>query len=120
VLFDGNHEPDSIKNLIESLATQTKLNIGQESRNGAPSVLLVSSSAVGCLPFISGLKTSNWRVMKLFAKHIKIAQQIEQLKTRKVSVGVGTPNRILQLVRFRSISVRVTNRVHLFSYHKMH
>jgi superfamily II DNA/RNA helicase len=41
------------------------------------------------------------RVAKLFAKHIKIAEQKEILK-RGCEMAVGTPGRVLKLVRFFS------------------
>ena len=79
--------------------TDLDLNLGKENVPGSPTVLIISSSAVGGLPFISGIRKqkNNWKLVKLFAKHIKIAEQ-ERLLQKKVSIGIGTPNRILQLV----------------------
>ncbi|KAF3821408.1 hypothetical protein GH733_010986 [Mirounga leonina] len=39
------------------------------------------------------------KVMKLFAKHIKVQEQIKLLEKRAVHLGVGTPGRIKELIK---------------------
>ena len=35
---------------------------------------------------------------KLFAKHMKVAEQVEFLKNKKSGIGVGTPARLMELI----------------------
>ena len=37
-------------------------------------------------------------VAKLFAKHIKLKEAVETLSTTRVNIGVGTPQRITDLL----------------------
>eukprot|EP00069_Balaena_mysticetus_P010068 bmy_06527T0 len=39
------------------------------------------------------------KVMKLFAKHIKVQEQVKLLEKRVVHLGVGTPGRIKELIK---------------------
>ena len=94
------HKPElDILGGLGLLDQQLDIGLGKEKNEGAPGVLIISSSAVGCLPFISGIKSNKgkWKVVKLFAKHIKLGEQ-QHLLQKPVSIGIGTPNRIMQLV----------------------
>jgi protein CMS1 len=68
-------------------------------RNGAPSCLLVSPSAMGAVHLIKSCGTFNrsCRVAKLFAKHFKVADQAAALKKDRVAMGAGTPHRLCAL-----------------------
>ncbi|KAL2914389.1 cms1 ribosomal small subunit [Polyrhizophydium stewartii] len=62
-------------------------------------MLIVCSSAERTLEIIKHLKTlTGVRVAKLFARHIKLEEQIQQLNTHAFSIGVGTPHRISKLL----------------------
>ena len=49
------------------------------------------------LNIYSSLKNEFPSTAKLFAKHMKLDDQIDFLQRRPVDIGVGTPNRILKL-----------------------
>jgi hypothetical protein len=62
-------------------------------------VLVVCASALRVLEVVKDLKTTeNLKVAKLFARHIKLPEQLLQLKNDTFHVGVGTPNRILKIM----------------------
>ena len=88
-------------NFISGLDKKFIKNLGKEKKAGAPTILILSPAATGCLPFINSIKTANkkWKIGKLFAKHIKLAEQIKLLE-KPLSIGVGTPSRVGQLVSF--------------------
>lgn len=83
---------------------------------GEPSALFISPAATGCLSMIRACPEFNrrCRIAKLFAKHLKVPQQIELLK-EAVCVAAGTPHRLgvladhgaLQCVRLKWIVVDV-------------
>lgn len=43
-------------------------------------------------------QTKDNAVAKLFAKHMKVAEQVEFLKNKKSGIGVGTPARLMELI----------------------
>ncbi|KAM0940901.1 putative protein Cms1 [Dioscorea sansibarensis] len=66
---------------------------------GSPAVLVVSASALRSLELLRGLKkfTKECRPAKLFAKHMKVEDQVSILKGR-VNIASGTPSRIKKLI----------------------
>ncbi|PKU76740.1 protein CMSS1 [Dendrobium catenatum] len=66
---------------------------------GSPAVLIISVSALKSLELLRGLKvyTKKCRPAKLFAKHMKVEEQVELLRNR-VNIASGTPSRIKKLV----------------------
>ncbi|XP_030059924.1 protein CMSS1 isoform X2 [Microcaecilia unicolor] len=66
----------------------------------SPLLLLVCSSAHRALELIKLLTAfnGNSKVLKLFAKHIKIKEQMKSLEKGVIHLGVGTPARIKALI----------------------
>lgn len=64
-------------------------------------MLVLCSSAVRALELIRSLTAfkGDAKVAKLFAKHIKVQEQIKLLEKRVTHLGVGTPGRIKELVK---------------------
>ncbi|NXY83472.1 CMS1 protein, partial [Alcedo cyanopectus] len=63
-------------------------------------MLVLCSSALRCLQLIRSMTAfkGDCRVLKLFAKHIKIKEQMTMLEKGVFHIGVGTPGRIKALV----------------------
>ncbi|KAK1343819.1 hypothetical protein QTO34_014372 [Cnephaeus nilssonii] len=64
-------------------------------------MLIICSSAIRALELIRSMTAfrGDSKVMKLFAKHIKVQEQVKLLEKRAVHLGVGTPGRIKELVK---------------------
>ncbi|XP_023067811.1 protein CMSS1 isoform X2 [Piliocolobus tephrosceles] len=64
-------------------------------------MLIVCSSATRALELIRSMTAfrGDSKVIKLFAKHIKVQEQVKLLEKRVVHLGVGTPGRIKELVK---------------------
>ncbi|XP_037690367.1 protein CMSS1 isoform X4 [Choloepus didactylus] len=64
-------------------------------------MLIICSSAIRALEIIRSMTAfrGDSKVMKLFAKHIKIQEQVKLLEKRVVHLGIGTPGRIKELVK---------------------
>ncbi|KAL4458979.1 hypothetical protein ABPG75_013844 [Micractinium tetrahymenae] len=71
----------------------------REGPKGSPSLLLVSPSAIGAVGLIKLLPAFNkaCRVGKLFAKHFKVEEQEEVLRSQVMCIAAGTPNRLCKL-----------------------
>ena len=59
--------------------------------------VVAASSALRCLDLIKHFKKDHENVAKLFAKHLKIADQMKFIEAKKAYIGVGTPQRIANL-----------------------
>ncbi|XP_041128325.1 protein CMSS1-like isoform X4 [Polyodon spathula] len=71
-------------------------------------MLIVCSSAHRVLDVIKQLTTfkGNSKVLKLFAKHIKVEEQIKLLQKGVTHMGVGTPGRIKALAEQDGLSLK--------------
>ena len=63
-----------------------------------PCLLVVCASALRCLEFVRALRPLRCRVVKAFARHIRIEQQTAQLRAEDARVIVGTPRRLSDLL----------------------
>lgn len=66
-----------------------------------PTVFIISSSAIRCvelLKFIPSVR-NNCTIVKLFAKHIKMAEQKAFLASHRAPIAIGTPARIYKLAQ---------------------
>uniref|UniRef100_A0A1A7XTU5 Cms1 ribosomal small subunit homolog n=1 Tax=Iconisemion striatum TaxID=60296 RepID=A0A1A7XTU5_9TELE len=72
----------------------------QHTEKSSVVVLIVCSSALRTIELIKQLTAfkGEARVMKLFAKHIKIEEQVKLLQKGVTHIGVGTPGRISALI----------------------
>eukprot|EP01036_Dinobryon_divergens_P030461 gene30463-39706_t len=78
---------------------------------GSPIVVIVCSSAVRATKIIKSLSTHkhiHCKIAKLFAKHIKIAEQIEMLAAETYPIAIGTPNRLTKLLGLGALHLQST------------
>ena len=66
-----------------------------------PAAIFISSSALGALDCIKTCKSHHKdnSIAKLFAKHMKVSEQISMLEKYPLYMATGTPNRILKLAQ---------------------
>ncbi|KAM9089171.1 protein CMSS1 isoform 3-T3 [Megaptera novaeangliae] len=71
------------------------------SENKSVLMLIICGSAIRALELIRSMTAfkGDSKVMKLFAKHIKVQEQVKLLEKRVVHLGVGTPGRIKELIK---------------------
>lgn len=65
-------------------------------KTGEPKMIIISPAAMNIVNVHK--QCPNLKIQKLFAKHIKINEQIDILKTTKIAIGGCTPNRLQKLV----------------------
>ncbi|XP_024919461.1 protein CMSS1 [Cynoglossus semilaevis] len=70
-------------------------------------VLIVCSSALRAIELIKQMTTfkGDARAVKLFAKHIKIEEQVTLLQNNVTHIGVGTPGRISALIEKEGLTL---------------
>lgn len=79
---------------------------GKHSEPGSPALLTISLSALRSLELLRSLKpfTKDCHAAKLFAKHLKIEEQVSLLKNH-VNVACGTPSRIKKLIDMEALGL---------------
>lgn len=69
---------------------------------GAPHTLIISAAALRSSHVATAMRkyqSKNAMVAKLFAKHIKLKESIEMCENNRLGIAVGTPGRILELLK---------------------
>ncbi|KAJ2886814.1 hypothetical protein FB639_001502 [Coemansia asiatica] len=105
---DGEPDRDS-ESYLEDLV-KTAVSSGKAKNKvmlGAPQVLVICSSALRVIDLVKRLRPISPKrpVIKLFSRHIKIADHKKLLGKTAVDVVVGTPNRILRLLADKDLKV---------------
>ncbi|KAM8857016.1 protein CMSS1 isoform 2-T2 [Synchiropus picturatus] len=79
----------------------------QHTEKSSVVLLVVCSSALRCIQLIKLLTAfrGEAKVLKLFAKHIKVEEQVKLLQKSVTHVAVGTPGRIGALVEREGLSL---------------
>ncbi|KAL1995496.1 hypothetical protein VTN49DRAFT_1683 [Thermomyces lanuginosus] len=83
-------------------------------RNGTPHTLVVAAAALRAADLVRALRqfqTKDATVAKLFAKHIKLDEAKEFLGRTRVNIGVGTPQRISDLLDSGSLKIDALERI---------
>lgn len=79
---------------------KNKLSDAHEGK-GQPHTLVVAGAGLRAAELTRALRkfqTKEAMVAKLFAKHIKLREQADMVKKSRISIGVGTPQRITDLL----------------------
>ncbi|KAF2877101.1 U3-containing 90S pre-ribosomal complex subunit-domain containing protein [Massariosphaeria phaeospora] len=105
-------EPRTLNNFAAFLKRQAgKLEPSPETSRGAPHTLVITASGIRAADVCRALKSDmpkqgikRNKVDKLFAKHIKLAEQVTQLKSNNSDLGVGTPERLSALLDAKALS----------------
>jgi len=74
---------------------------------GSPVCLLVTMDTIRAVNIKRSLASGfNCKIEKLFARHLKLENQVAQLKKKLIAVGVGTPNRLFALGQTGALKLR--------------
>ncbi len=97
--YDTDDLPRVVKSMLSSWKKLTGGKHGQTPRpKGCPAMLVVCQSAPRAADILRGLAPFGARTAKLFAKHLKPAEQLQSLEGPPVIFAVGTPHRISKLL----------------------
>ncbi|KAJ3097825.1 hypothetical protein HDU97_004522 [Phlyctochytrium planicorne] len=95
---------DSLSSFVESgIAVTSSLISTMIVKDNSKRVVVITMSAERAIEIIPRLKKSI-KVAKLFARHMKVKDQVEVLKKKDVSVCVGTPNRIAKVMELGALT----------------
>ncbi|KAF2427588.1 hypothetical protein EJ08DRAFT_592794 [Tothia fuscella] len=89
------------------------LEVGPLSK-GSPHTLVITAAGLRAADLTRALRTfesKDSKVAKLFAKHIKLKEAIETCSKTRMSIGVGTPHRIADLLDDGALSSKHLKRI---------
>lgn len=79
---------------------------------GHPLILIITMSAIRATEVVASISNKlNCKIAKLFAKHIKIQEQIEYLNKDVYPIAIGTPHRLHKLLELGALSLSKTRLV---------
>ncbi|KAI9310891.1 U3-containing 90S pre-ribosomal complex subunit-domain containing protein [Dichotomocladium elegans] len=95
------HTLDTLPNYIKFAAMRSSKLDKAPADLASPMVIVVAASAIRAANLATALRPiqgAKTKIAKLFAKHMKVEEQVEFLKRQPIHIAVGTPNRLQLLV----------------------
>ncbi|KFY12413.1 hypothetical protein V492_03893 [Pseudogymnoascus sp. VKM F-4246] len=92
---------DNLPGFLESVCSNPTRLWGASKKNGAPHTIIVAGAgqrAADLARVVRKLQSKDAEVAKLFAKHIKLADAVKFLKSKRTGMAVGTPKRLDDLM----------------------
>jgi hypothetical protein len=102
VAISSCSDSPGFKQRVQGIISKKKLKKFNERMS--PMVVIICMSARRAVQVLKELAPFNVRAVKLFAKHITIEEQKDQMESASFGFAVGTPHRILTLVQQGAMS----------------
>ncbi|KAK4162501.1 U3-containing 90S pre-ribosomal complex subunit-domain containing protein [Cladorrhinum sp. PSN259] len=110
-------KPRTLENLPEFLEkfAGEKEKLDQATKDfGAPHTIVISAAGLRAADAVRALRKFQKKgntVAKLFAKHIKVEEQVAFLKKTRSGLAVGTPQRLIDLIENEALSISHLRRI---------
>ncbi|KFA69837.1 hypothetical protein S40285_02440 [Stachybotrys chlorohalonatus IBT 40285] len=104
-------EPRTLEKLpdfLEKFADDAKDLTKTPAKKGSPHTLIVAGAGLRAADIVRAVRkfsTKDSLIAKLFAKHMKVEEQVTLLNNKKIGIGVGTPARLMELIENGSLSL---------------
>ncbi|CAK1359250.1 hypotheticalsprotein [Cercospora beticola] len=120
--FDKDRVTENLPEFLEHFAVKKSGKKGSKGdgvswspkEKGSPHTLVVTGAGLRAADLTRALRkfqTKDAKVAKLFAKHIKMEEAVQQLKKDRINIGVGTPQRIMDLLDDGALSAIKLDRI---------
>ncbi|PPJ55959.1 hypothetical protein CBER1_03593 [Cercospora berteroae] len=120
--FEKDRVTDKLPDFLQHFAVRKSGKKGSKGdgvswspkEKGSPHTLVVTGAGLRAADLTRALRkfqTKDAKVAKLFAKHIKIEEAVQQLKKDRINIGVGTPQRIMDLLDDGALSAIKLDRI---------
>lgn len=108
--FQLPHTASNLPVFLEQFTKGGKEELSQCKDLSCPHTLIIASSGIRTADLVRTVRifnTEESKVAKLFAKHMKLNDNIQYVKKTKIGIAVGTPTRLLDL--FKADALKSTN-----------
>ncbi|CAN8100686.1 unnamed protein product [Discula destructiva] len=107
--------PDFLESCVagESEVEQKRLGSAPKEK-GAPHTIIVAGAGLRAADLVRAARKFQKKdslVAKLFAKHFKVAEQVDFLKKNRTGIAIGTPARLIDLLENGGLSVQHLKRI---------
>ena len=120
--LDANIKCDIVKAILSVLPRFKKMIKNRSASSevkGCPLIVIVTLSAIRATEIVKSVsKHLHVKIAKLFAKHIKIQKQIDDLNEYMYPVAIGTPARLNKLIELGALHLSKTRGVIIDGSHK--
>ncbi|KAF2170316.1 hypothetical protein M409DRAFT_19138 [Zasmidium cellare ATCC 36951] len=123
--FDKQRTNDNLPAFLEKFAPSRIKKKGAKLSDapkeaGSPHTLVVAGAGLRAADLARALRkfqTKESMVAKLFAKHIKLKEAAEMTKKTRMGIGVGTPQRLIDLLEDGALSTKHLERIVMDASH---
>ncbi|KAH7305041.1 U3-containing 90S pre-ribosomal complex subunit-domain containing protein [Stachybotrys elegans] len=99
---------DKLPDFLEKFSEDPESLVKAPKKHGSPHTLIVAGAGLRAADIVRAVRKFQGKdnlVTKLFAKHMKIEEQVKLLKGKKTGIGVGTPARLIELIENGALSL---------------
>ncbi|KUL83936.1 hypothetical protein ZTR_06834 [Talaromyces verruculosus] len=113
--FEQVRKLAQLPDYLKAYSPEKGARLGSASEEkGSPHTLVIASAGLRAADLVRALRSfqnKDAAVAKLFAKHIKIEEAKQFLERSRVSIGVGTPQRIIDLLESGTLKSEKLERI---------
>ncbi|XP_050392943.1 uncharacterized protein C3orf26 homolog [Patella vulgata] len=107
-LFPANEKEKKASDYLQELFPKWTKLLQITSKPGSPLIIVLTASAIRAVDLnreLNEFKTKKCKTAKLFGKHLKASEQQQYLSKHVCHIAVGTPLRVLNLVKSGSLKL---------------
>ncbi|KAL2890986.1 Protein cms1 [Ceratocystis lukuohia] len=105
---------EKLPEFLENFTDNPEMLSRADKAKGTPHTIVVSGAGLRSTDIVRALRkfqSKNCTIAKLFAKHMKVAEQVEFLGKHQTGLCVGTPSRFLDLIENGALKLEKLERV---------
>ncbi|KKA31197.1 hypothetical protein TD95_000822 [Thielaviopsis punctulata] len=112
--WEQSRVTDNMPAFVEKFTAKPELLSRADKTPGSPHTLIVAGAGLRSADIVRAMRKfqgKNCAVAKLFAKHMKVAEQVAFLAKQRVGMGVGTPARLAELIENGALKMDKLQRI---------
>ncbi|KAF7557051.1 hypothetical protein G7046_g6138 [Stylonectria norvegica] len=105
---------EKLPDFLEKVAESPESLARSSKKKGSPHTLIVTGAGLRAANIVRSVRRFSRKdntVAKLFAKHMKVEEQVLLLQNKKTGIGVGTPARLMELIENGALSLEHLKRI---------
>ncbi|KAL6698511.1 U3-90S pre-ribosomal complex subunit domain-containing protein [Trichoderma pleuroticola] len=118
--WQENRSLEKLPEFLEKFSEHPESLARAQKKKGMPHTIVVAGAGLRAADLTRALRKFSGKdslVAKLFAKHMKVEEQVALLQNKKIGIGVGTPARLMELIDNGSLSLDKLQRLVIDASH---